>query len=219
MFKLIKFDVSLIIHSMIWRIFYIVFLVLFAFIIPFTTHGAIRKTSEVNLGPTLFFICNILTYLTFAAPLSRNNISKIGGNYTKIIFSLPIAKRMILNSKYLSLILYSLLVTIYIVILSSVTFFIMGSTPSFALLQRLILPVFSAVLFFGSLYLLSFFATNHHTIISTVIYFVSIMSFVMFASKENMIALTYSWHLFNISILFTFFSYILSNFLYRYRSY
>lgn len=219
MFKLIRFDFSLILSSMIWRIFYIAFIILFAAMIPFDTHRAIRNASELILGPTIFFTCNILTFLTFAAPLSKNHVSKIGGNYTKIVFSLPIKKQVILNSKYLALMIYSLLIASYIIFLSSVTFLIMGRMPTLVFLQRLVVPVFSSILFFGSLYLASFFVTNKHTIISTVIYFISMTLFMIFFSKEEMTTMTYSWQLLLFSCLFCCASYITSTLLYRYRSY
>lgn len=220
MLKLIKFDFSLILKSHIWRIFYILFLILFAIIVPITTYNAIvTSTNEVNLGETLFFTCNIFTFLTFAAPMSKNNISKIGGNYTKIILSLPMSKRTVLLGKYASLMICSLLVTLYILILSLITFTVMGEMLSLVFLQALLIPVISSILFFGALYLMAFFIVKNHATVSAFIYFISMMSFMILMAKETVFLIINDWYLLLFSITSLVVSYMLSAILLRFKSF
>ncbi len=216
MLKLIKFDFNLILSSLVWRVYYTLFILSLTVMVPYATYQVITNT-EFNLIPTIFMACNILMFFTFAAPFCKNNASKTGGLYTRILYSLPTSKKMILGSKYLLLISYCIVLTLYVFVLSSITFMILGNTPSWVFLQNFIGSILTCIIFFGSLYLASFFTTNHYTVVSTFIYSISIAGF--FILVEAVEILNFRWYLLVLSILVMCVSFLISALFHRYRSY
>lgn len=222
MFKLLLFDMKILMKNTYIIGVSILFLLAIILLSSVSTIDIIH--SEKNafdlISNGLFFQATILTFFIVALPIISNDRVKkeiVGGNYQKILFSIPFSKKELITLKFFNIVIYALFTISLSIIASTITFIVQGIPINSYTLYLLAFCLFLPIATVGSFYLVAMFTSNHTNIFAGIIYLLSILIFGVFKDYFVILMAKYVNIVFLISIGILFINYLFSLLCVKYK--